>query len=243
MLRIMYLSDLHLEYHQDRGAGLIAEIVKYSNLADCLALAGDISRAGILAEPILALCDAFPMVFMVAGNNEYRGAAVDQVDRLLARMDERIPNLRVLRPGQVAMYRERRFLGATMWFPCSPAALALRGGYSDFNNVRGFEPWVWEQNLAWLHAYQTLGKPGDVVITHHLPHHDSIQRDFAGSPMNCYFVCDMEPEIVRLRPAAWIHGHTHHPVSYRVGSTRIVCNPLGYPKEARTSWAPRVIEV
>ena len=26
----------------------------------------------------------------------------------------------------------------------------------------------------------------------------------------------------------WTHGHTHHPFDYRIGSTRIVCNPRGY---------------
>jgi hypothetical protein len=26
----------------------------------------------------------------------------------------------------------------------------------------------------------------------------------------------------------WTHGHTHHVFDYRIGSTRIVCNPRGY---------------
>jgi hypothetical protein len=26
----------------------------------------------------------------------------------------------------------------------------------------------------------------------------------------------------------WTHGHTHYPFDYRIGSTRVVCNPRGY---------------
>jgi hypothetical protein len=27
----------------------------------------------------------------------------------------------------------------------------------------------------------------------------------------------------------WIHGHIHRPTSYRIGETRVVSNPRGYP--------------
>ena len=29
----------------------------------------------------------------------------------------------------------------------------------------------------------------------------------------------------------WVHGHNHQTVDYNIGSTRVVCNPLGYPDE------------
>lgn len=32
-------------------------------------------------------------------------------------------------------------------------------------------------------------------------------------------------------PVLWVHGHTHVAVDYRLGSTRILCNPKGSPKE------------
>ena len=31
----------------------------------------------------------------------------------------------------------------------------------------------------------------------------------------------------------WLHGHTHAPRDYVVGTTRVVCNPRGYPHEKR----------
>ena len=29
----------------------------------------------------------------------------------------------------------------------------------------------------------------------------------------------------------WIHGHTHDEFNYVVGTTNVLCNPRGYPKE------------
>jgi hypothetical protein len=27
----------------------------------------------------------------------------------------------------------------------------------------------------------------------------------------------------------WVHGHTHSSFDYKLGKTRIICNPRGYP--------------
>jgi len=35
----------------------------------------------------------------------------------------------------------------------------------------------------------------------------------------------------------WLHGHTHSPRDYVIGTTRVVCNPRGYPHE---KWKPPV---
>jgi len=42
--------------------------------------------------------------------------------------------------------------------------------------------------------------------------------------------------IDRGQPDLWIHGHPHNRVEYRLGRTRIICNPRGHVEEtsART---------
>jgi hypothetical protein len=50
----------------------------------------------------------------------------------------------------------------------------------------------------------------------------------------------MKELIVAREPALWIHGHTHHAMDYRIGPTRILCNPLGYPHEANDGFDPRL---
>ena len=41
----------------------------------------------------------------------------------------------------------------------------------------------------------------------------------------------LEENILRWQPALWMHGHTYDSFDYRVGKTRVVCNPRGYSKD------------
>ncbi|WP_215884515.1 hypothetical protein [Acidithiobacillus sulfurivorans] len=43
-----------------------------------------------------------------------------------------------------------------------------------------------------------------------------------------------EHRIQRWQPAIWIHGHVHDRMNYRIGKTRVLCNPWGYPNEGNT---------
>ena len=52
-----------------------------------------------------------------------------------------------------------------------------------------------------------------------------------GDPLSPSFASNLTDLIERTRPALWIHGHTHHPVDYQVGATRVLSNQWGYPKE------------
>jgi Icc-related predicted phosphoesterase len=90
---------------------------------------------------------------------------------------------------------------------------------------------VYEQNAAFERAVEEDLQPGDVVLTHHLPAPGSIWPRFVGSPLNAFFMCDMSSHIEARRPKLWVHGHTHTRCDYLLGETRVVANPLGYPKE------------
>jgi len=52
--------------------------------------------------------------------------------------------------------------------------------------------------------------------------------------MNAFFVCDMASQVGEHQPKLWIHGHSHDRCDYRLGKTRVVANPLGYPSEIRS---------
>jgi len=41
----------------------------------------------------------------------------------------------------------------------------------------------------------------------------------------------MDDYILEHKPNVWIHGHLHNTTLYKIGDTRIICNPLGYPYE------------
>jgi len=82
-----------------------------------------------------------------------------------------------------------------------------------------------------------------VVVTHHAPHPGSIAPQFVGDPATPAFVSDLSDLIEDRGPDLWIHGHVHNPCDYRVGRTRVVCNPRGYTNENRAFEWRKVVEV
>jgi predicted phosphodiesterase len=48
--------------------------------------------------------------------------------------------------------------------------------------------------------------------------------------------------VARSGAALWIHGHTHVSQDYRIGNTRVICNPRGYAGyELNPAFDPRLI--
>jgi Icc-related predicted phosphoesterase len=70
-----------------------------------------------------------------------------------------------------------------------------------------------------------------VVVTHHAPSPGSVAPAYAGHPLNPAFASDLDALVAAGRPDLWVHGHVHTSFDYRLGATRVVCNPLGYPRE------------
>jgi predicted phosphodiesterase len=230
-MRLQIMSDLHFEMHADQGAGFLGALDATG--VDVLVLAGDITSARrfeTLARTFAPLARKYRHVLYVPGNHEYYKASPAEVAENLARLERELPTVRVPDNG-VAVIDGQRFVAGTMWFRNDPAATKLRGFLTDFQVIRDFEPWVYEQNAAFERALEAELRPGDVVLTHHLPAPGSIWPRFVGSPLNAFFLCDMTLYIESRRPKLWIHGHTHTRCDYRLGDTRVVANPLGYPKE------------
>jgi Icc-related predicted phosphoesterase len=82
-----------------------------------------------------------------------------------------------------------------------------------------------------------------VVITHHAPHPNSVNSRFVGDPLNPAFVSDLGDLIARHQPDLWLHGHTHCSGDYRLGRTRVICNPAGYGRENPAFDPTLVVEV
>lgn len=231
-MRVQVLSDLHFEFDHDGGEMFAREV---PIAGDVLVLAGDLLplREVDKAKRTFAwFCDRFPKVIFVPGNHEYYGTSPVAADAVLAICAAAFPNLHVLNPA-VATIEGMRFVGAALWFPPSADEARYRGLVNDFRLIDGFVPWVHETHAAHLAFLEENLRPGDVVITHYLPHPRSVARQFLGSPLNRFFLAQDAAELVERSGAKlWIHGHTHVPCDYTAGATRVVCNPRGYPREA-----------
>ncbi|MGC7405563.1 metallophosphoesterase [Pandoraea pneumonica] len=244
-MRLHILSDLHLS---------VAPLATPDVVADVTILAGDISRPAQAIEWAKQL--PRPVIY-VAGNHEFYGATLAgtlaEIRKLAAGT-----NVHVLERGAVTIDGVR-FIGTTLW---SDFALYDAEGkhdevieesrkfVRDFTRIRVGDPaapWsdlpfftpedsaaLCRENVAWLR--RALADPHDgptVVVTHHAPTPQSIHPRFAGSPVNPAFISDLTSFVDQSDAALWVHGHTHDSFDYRVGRTRVLCNPRGYCFEGR----------
>lgn len=219
-MRVQILSDLHFEFHADVGRSFVAGLCPD---VDVLVVAGDLAPSRQLESSLHLLCDRYSQVVFVSGNHEFYHASPREVAQLKRKLSL-VPNLHWLE-CETTVIGGVRFVGTTLWFEHLPGCT---DDLNDFHMIEDFVPWVYEQNRESQSYLETAVRSGDVVITHHLPSQRSVAPKFTDSPLNQFFVCDVERVMRDRRPQLWVHGHTHTSCDYLIDKTRVVCNPLGY---------------
>jgi hypothetical protein len=245
-MRVRVLSDLHLEFADFRPPQVSADVV---------VLAGDI-HVGV--KGVAWARDAFPdlPVLYVLGNHEYyRGA----IPRLLEKIRHEAlgSNVHVLEEEALTV-QGVRFLGCTLW-----TDMALVDGdpeigigasaatMSDFKLIRVSPKYrrlrpedtirFHHHSRRWLEQELQIPAPTRVVISHHAPLAESSHPDYAGERTNAAYASNLHGLVERTQPSLWIHGHVHYAHDYRVGTTRVVCNPRGYPGEMAEGFRPELV--
>jgi Calcineurin-like phosphoesterase. len=251
-MRIAYASDLHLEFDSSLTlTGL--------STADVLVLAGDVDTMPEYYTEFLRklrLAYAGPVIFVLGNHEYYNGIFPD--DRRKYREAIAHDRQAFLLENELVMIGSVRFLGATLWtdFASGKQMRNCQHMMSDFEVIHdGLAPVaacracksvsgsitpetilkVHQDSIAWLDD-QFTHHPHEgptVVITHHAPSYKSQHPRFAGSLISGGFCSNQEHRIQRWKPDVWIHGHVHDPMDYRIGKTRVLCNPWGYPDEGR----------
>lgn len=224
-MNLQILSDLHLEFLGPHELEFIDSLDKEG--VDVAVIAGDLCREDFLPYATKALCEQYPEVVYVTGNHEYYGTSPAQLHDLLGSLHASLRNFHWLQRSSVELAGVR-FSGTTLWFCDDPGNLAHEEMLNDFWLIRDFKPWVYEENSRALEFLEAQAPLADVVVTHHLPSNRSVAPRFEGDPLNRFFLCDVDDLIERAGAPLWVHGHTHCSVDTNVGTTRIVCNPLGY---------------
>lgn len=227
MVRILVASDVHTEFHADHGQSFFDDLGPRD--VDLVVLAGDIAVGPEIPVALGMVCQRFAGadVVYVHGNHEFYGTNRAAVLAWTAEAERANPNLHVL-DCRVVTLRGRRVLGAPLWFRRDAAALQLKRAMNDFNRIEGFESWVFAENARAAAFFAEELRAGDIVVTHHLPAEESVSPQYRGHPLTPFFLCDVSELIAERGPALWVHGHTHDTLDYRLGETRVVCNPFGY---------------
>jgi Icc-related predicted phosphoesterase len=259
-MKIQIFSDLHLDVHPIKPITIMAGV-------DLVIVAGDVCEGVLRAfEHLRRIVPMHIPIVMVLGNHEfYRRFIPDEL--ALARSNAGTFNIHVLDNNAVVLggagSGHVRFVGANLWtdyriFGEANQAAVMNACATGMNDHRliGWQKQPWlrfrPQEAALLHhqsrAYfkQALTEPFNgpsVMVTHTAVHWNSVLPRFATDPTTGAFVSDLEELILTTRPVLAVHGHVHNSCDYRIGQTRILCNPHGYGPENAGFDGALVVEI
>jgi len=233
-VRINYFSDIHLEFGWLKAP---------DNDADIIVAAGDI---GVGTQGLDWLKTLNKPVIYVAGNHEFYSHEYQHTLQLIRNqcVDSNVHFLE----NDCFIFQGVRFLGCTLWADLfvegDKTAAALGKTLNDFKRIqfaeKSFDTTQFshchQRSKMWLE--RELAEPFSgrtVVITHHAPSLWS-WNDSAHALKKLAYCNDMKPLLHEYEIAAWIHGHVHSQMDYRIAGARILCNPRGY---AGAKIAPR----
>jgi predicted phosphodiesterase len=233
-MRLAIVSDLHLEF---RDVHEFYELIKRINQTDCdhVLNAGDLSPGKVMRDFFLSGIK-HPNTY-VAGNHDYYGSPLDDSH------------------GCITLKGNLRLAYATLWTDFKRNDPLVMNAFPHYMNDgklikrRAGDPTSIANQLYKQHVRHfdyIKDKQPDVVMTHHAPSFQSMVEAFKHEfPANYYYFSDYD-QFIEDNPKIklWVHGHTHAPKDYMIGSTRIVCNPLGYPGEQKVDdYQPLIVEV
>ena len=254
-MKIQFVSDLHID-HWGYGIPRPLPFGPEHIVGDVLVVAGDVDeQIPSLVSYLNTLTEAGRPVFFVLGNHEYFSETWMTYQTRLRE---------VLPPGVTLLDRNEtiidgvRFLGCTLWTNFGGSMRKLRdceSGMPDYENIVKDDSWGMitgedvlarhTEERAWLKTKLSESFSGPtVVVTHHAPSVRSNHPGLRGSRISTAFYSHLENLIEKVQPDLWVHGHMHNSSDYRIGKTRVVCNPCGYSEGENEGWDPeRTAEV
>jgi Icc-related predicted phosphoesterase len=241
-MKLWIMSDLHLSALRWRPSRIPPH--------DVLVVAGDVKEGMAEFHDELSKIRHITQkpVIAVPGNHDHFGQS-------LGSFMQWDGGVHILPAGDTITIDGVRFIGATLWtdwllndreYQAQAWAARHMPDYGSITRPGG--DLIWPRDGSDQHDLHraaieaVLQQPHagpTVVVTHHAPSIQSLKpgdrtHEFAGA-----YASDLEDVMTRYRPQLWVHGHIHHASDYRVGATRIICNPRGYQAEdweERTGW-------
>jgi hypothetical protein len=242
-MKFRLASDIHTEMNapEDMGqfvAKVLPQLPDDKNTVLIIACdLGSMHHPDRIAEFIDLVAPRFEQVLYVLGNHEYYFGDLNTTkDALLALIDHN-RNLLVADDYESIMLQDHMVHMCTLWTDYDgenyTSMRDAAEGMNDYRLIRNGKYIARPDNMLTVHkmALAHLNnrvEPGDIVITHHLPSFKSVPEAYWGQRVNGAYATNLESFILDKKPAIWCHGHTHDAFDYKIGDTRILCNPHGY---------------
>ena len=240
-MKLLVLSDTHFEFHRDSGIQFISSLTRDIDVA---IFAGDLDNSIGLRRSLTAICqhfDGIPVIY-VNGNHDFYKSDRDSVIRTIDALSTKYLNLVHLDNIDVTIYGQQ-FIGTPLWFKNDPLNTVYQDMLNDFHLIYKYEEWVYKENKKAVKFLEDKVRDNSIVISHHIPYSQGVPPHYRTDALNRFFLCDMSNLILDRKPKAWIFGHTHTFLYDKLGDTKMICNPLGYPSEDTGYIDNLVIEV
>lgn len=269
LLRI--ISDVHMEQYRHSTVPVdikwdrIIAPVGDRDADAVLILAGDICEFGDLtffANGFKELAKRFKAIVYVPGNHEYFGPSTPYGPQTFFYFKEllrRWGKIHLLDNGSVTI-EGQEIWGATLWtnYDNNCTAVEACRTMGDFRHSKTYHT-DYESRIAIPQDYVDRNdaavaaltaklelNPNLVIVTHFAPSHQSIHDRYKDSnpyEQNFHFVNELDELMLGNPIKLWVHGHTHTPFDYLIGSTRVVCNPTGWQGEGGVAEGIKYVEV
>jgi putative phosphoesterase len=256
-MRLHVLSDLHLDYPQNRNrlSALVAALKEHP--ADVLVVPGDLShKTAQVDEALRHLADLAPTRLFVAGNHDVwvvkpkPEEATDSWRKLDAFGDLcRQHGFHYLEEGNLDV-AGLTFIGSMLWYDYSFANARLNDDRVDYADKRWRDLTYMDREYAkWgvpdadvalrlataLEKRLSSASGRKVFVSHHVPLEELVLRrgvdgwDF----FNAYMGSRRVERLLREHGVErFIFGHTHRPVALVEPGRFVINNPVGYPRQA-----------
>jgi predicted phosphodiesterase len=189
--------------------------------------------------------EKFPKVIMICGNHEYYHTEMLRAMKILRKEVAQYENFHLLDDEELII-DDTVFIGSTMWTDMNGhnplAEIECNKWMMDFSVIQyrdqrynaAKSAKMFDKSVGFIE--NRLREHRDkqcVVITHHAPSRHSSSPVFFNSPINPAFYSDLD-NYIQDQPNVpiWIHGHMHNSSDYKIGKTRILCNPRGHIGDA-----------
>ena len=245
-MKVHILSDLHTEFGPFEPPDVHADVV---------VLAGDV---GVGKAGVEWIKKHFPKqhVIYVLGNHEFYGRTLQKLVKQLKEATKDT-NIHLLENDEVKI-GECVFLGCTLWTDFELFGEAHLAGYDVMERMRDFSVIRVSPKYRKLHYLDTVSyhrtsvswlkekfeeHQGSrvVVVTHHAPSSQSIIEKYKENILSAGFASKLEPLVAESGAQFWVHGHVHSVHDYKLGNTRVLCNPRGYPDEHVPEFNPSLV--
>lgn len=234
MADYLVVSDLHLSSHKKPKK----QVEMLPRDVDGIIVAGDVSTVSKYVLPYLKLlCDNFKHVIYVSGNHDYYD--ISPAELLDIKASCKLSNLSWLENETVTV-GTTKLCGTTLWHPKTKNTELLGRStdgalpqFSDARHIKEYEGFPYRAHQAAMAFLTAEATDGAIVVTHHAPSFSSVEVNYLGNPFTDFYVAPAAQVLLEERRLLWIHGHTHCVNDYRLGSSRVLTNVLGYPWENR----------